>query len=64
MVKAVYHSKRLKEDKRMIELRAQLEKMEKEMEDEGDDGTPPPRMERKIENTDSIEELVRRVRGY
>ena len=37
-----------------------------EMDDESDGGTPPspPTVERKIEKTDSIEELVRRVRGY
>lgn len=37
------------------------------MDDESDGGTPPsppPTVERKIEKTDSIEELVRRVRGY
>ena len=38
-----------------------------EMDDESDGGTPPsppPTAERKIEKTDSIEELVRRVRGH
>ena len=38
-----------------------------EMDDESDGGTPPsppPTSDRKIEKTDSIEELVRRVRGY
>ena len=36
------------------------------IDDESDGGTPPspPTVERKIEKTDSIEELVRRVRGY
>ena len=38
-----------------------------EMDDESDGGTPPsppPSVERKIEKTDSTEEVVRRVRGH
>lgn len=51
-----------KENKRMIDISTIAE-----MDDESDGDTPPsppPTVERKIEKTDSIEELVRRVRGY
>ncbi|MBQ8003668.1 MAG: hypothetical protein IJ299_01040 [Oscillospiraceae bacterium] len=59
----VIHRQRVpKENKRMIDISTIAE-----MDDESDGGTPPsppPTMERKIEKTDSIEELLRRVRGY
>jgi hypothetical protein len=59
----VIHRQRVpKENKRMIDISTIAE-----MDDESDGGTPPsppPTVERKIEKTDSIEELVRRVRGY
>ena len=38
-----------------------------EMDDESDGGeppSPPPTRDRRVEKTDSIEDLVRRVRGY
>lgn len=61
-IKVIHRQRVPKENKRMIDISTIAE-----MDDESDGGTPPsppPTVERKIEKTDSIEELVRRVRGY
>ena len=61
-IKVIHRQRAPKKPKRWIDF-ADIEKMD----DESDGGTPPsppPTVERKIEKTDSIEELVRRVRGY
>ena len=61
-VVVIHRQRAPKENKRMIDISTIAE-----MDDERDGGTPPsppPTVERKIEKTDSIEELVRRVRGY
>ena len=61
-IKVIHRQRAPKENKRMIDISTIAE-----MDDESDGGTPPsppPTVERKIEKTDSIEELVRRVRGY
>lgn len=61
-IKVIHRQRVPKENKRMIDISTIAE-----MDDESDGGappSPPPTVERKIEKTDSIEELVRRVRGY
>ena len=61
-IKVIHRQRAPKENKRMIDISTIAE-----MDDESDGGTPPsppPTVERKIEKTDSIDELVRRVRGY
>ena len=60
-VVVIHRQRAPKKNKRMIDLSTIVE-----MDDESDGGTPPspPTVERNFEKTDSIEELVRRVRGY
>jgi len=61
-IKVIYRQRAPKKPKGWIDF-SDIEAMD----DESDGGTPPsppPTVERKIEKTDSIEELVRRVRGY
>ena len=61
-VKVIHRQREPKKPKGWIDISTIVE-----MDDESDGGTPPsppPTSDRKIGKTDSIEELVRRVRGY
>ena len=61
-VVVIHRQRKPQRNKRIIDLASIAE-----MDDESDGGvppSPPPTVERKIEKTDSIEELVRRERGH